>query len=119
MGDIIYVTKLDQKGTVLGINGKELDIQLGSMKTTIKANACKFVEKGKKSAKKNITFNAKTGKITVKKNTKKGTYKLKVKVTADGNQNYKSAGKTVTVTVKVKPFHTTTVFIGCSMVALV
>ncbi|MCR5175450.1 MAG: endonuclease MutS2 [Anaerovibrio sp.] len=46
-GDIIYVTKLDQKGTVLGINGKEIEVQMGSMKTTIKANACRFVEKGK------------------------------------------------------------------------
>ncbi|WP_407400315.1 endonuclease MutS2 [Anaerovibrio sp.] len=48
VGDIIYVTKLDQKGTVLGIHGKELEIQLGAMKTTMKASACKFVEKGKK-----------------------------------------------------------------------
>ncbi|WP_027405653.1 endonuclease MutS2 [Anaerovibrio sp. RM50] len=47
-GDIIYVTKLDQKGTVLGVHGKELEIQLGAMKTTMKATACKFVEKGKK-----------------------------------------------------------------------
>ncbi len=54
------------------------------------------------ASKKALKLNPKTGKITVKKNTKKGTYKLKVKVTADGNQNYKSAGKTVTVTVKVK-----------------
>ena len=59
VGDIIYVTKLDQKGTVLGINGKELDIQLGSMKTTIKANACKFVEKGKKSGGSGATAAAK------------------------------------------------------------
>ena len=48
VGDTIYVTKLDQKGTVLGIHGKELEIQLGAMKTTMKASACKFVEKGKK-----------------------------------------------------------------------
>lgn len=48
VGDIIYVTKLDQKGTVLGVHGKELEIQLGAMKTTMKASVCKFVEKGKK-----------------------------------------------------------------------
>ena len=48
VGDIIYVTKLDQKGTVLGVHDKELEIQLGAMKTTMKASACKFVEKGKK-----------------------------------------------------------------------
>lgn len=47
-GDIIYVTKLDQKGTVLSIRGKELEVQLGSLKTNVKANDCKFVEKATK-----------------------------------------------------------------------
>ena len=49
-----------------------------------------------------LTVNAKTGKVTVKKGTKKGTYKCKVKVTAKGNTNYNALSKTVTVTVKVK-----------------
>ena len=47
-GDIIYVTKLDQKGTVLSIRGKELEVQLGSLKTNVKARDCKFVEKAPK-----------------------------------------------------------------------
>lgn len=47
-GDVIYVTKLDQKGTVIAVKGKELEVQLGSMKTVLKARECKFVEKGKK-----------------------------------------------------------------------
>ncbi|WP_405739084.1 endonuclease MutS2 [Anaerovibrio slackiae] len=47
-GDIIYVTKLDQKGTVLSIRGKELEVQLGSLKTNVKARECKFVEKAPK-----------------------------------------------------------------------
>ena len=47
-GDVIYVTKLDQKGTVIVVKGKELEVQLGSMKTVLKARECKFVEKGKK-----------------------------------------------------------------------
>ena len=48
-----------------------------------------------------LTVNAKNGKITLKKGTKKGTYKIKVSVKAAGNDNYKAAAKTVTVTVKV------------------
>ena len=44
----------------------------------------------------------KGGKIKVKRGTKKGTYKIKVKVTAAGNSTYKSASKTVTVKIKVK-----------------
>ena len=49
-----------------------------------------------------LTVNAKTGKITVKKGTKKGTYKVKVTVTAAGDGNFKPGTKTVTVTIKVK-----------------
>ena len=46
---------------------------------------------------------AKNGKVTVKKGLKKGkTFKIKVKVTAAGNANYKKAVKTVTLKVKVK-----------------
>ena len=45
---------------------------------------------------------SKTGKITVKKGTKKGTYKIKVKVSSASTTNYSSASKTVTITVKVK-----------------
>ena len=47
--------------------------------------------------------NARTGNIKVKKGVKKGTYKVKVRVKAAGNANYKPSGwKTVTVTGKVK-----------------
>ena len=60
-------------------------------------------KKGKKSFRKKFSVNAKTGKITVKKRLKKGTYKVKVKVKAAGNANYKaSAWKPVTFKVKVK-----------------
>ena len=44
-----------------------------------------------------------TGRVTVKKGLKKGTYKAKVKIKAAGNSNYKaSTVKTVMITVKVK-----------------
>ena len=52
---------------------------------------------------KKITINKTTGKVTVKKGLRKGTYKVKVKVKAAGNSNYKaSAVKTVTFRIKVK-----------------
>ena len=51
-------------------------------------------------AMKHVTV-AKNGKVTVKKGTKAGTYKLKVKVTAAGNDEFKAKSKTVTLTVKV------------------
>ena len=59
-------------------------------------------KKGKKNFRKKFSVNAKTGKITVKKGLKKGTYKVKVKVKASGNANYKaSAWKPVTFKVRV------------------
>ncbi len=59
-------------------------------------------KKGKKSFKKNFTVNKTTGKVTVKKGLKKGTYKVKIKVTAAGNDNYNKVVKPVTVTIKVE-----------------
>ena len=69
----------------------------------------RFTKKGqgsisykKVSGNSKITINKKNGKVTVKKGLKKGTYKVKVKVTAKGNATYIKATKNVTVTIKVK-----------------
>ena len=51
---------------------------------------------------KKIVVNAKTGKITLKKGLKKGTYKVRVKVKAAGANNYKAGTVKATVTIKVK-----------------
>ena len=53
-------------------------------------------------AKKALKINAKTGKITVAKKTKKGTYKMKVTVTAAGTAEYKAGSKLAIVTIKVR-----------------
>ena len=47
-GDTVFVTKLQQKATVLEIRNKELFVQLGAMKMTVKAKDCTFVAKAKK-----------------------------------------------------------------------
>ena len=49
-----------------------------------------------------LTVNAKTGKITVKKGTKKGKYTITVSVTAAGNGEYKAVTVEKKVTIKVK-----------------
>jgi len=57
----------------------------------------------KVSGNKKITVNTKSGKVTVKKGLKKGTYKVKVKVKAKGNSRYKaSSWKKVTLKVIVR-----------------
>ena len=55
-----------------------------------------------KKSKKALKINAASGQITVKKKAKKGTYKMNVTVTAEGNGNYEAASKTSTVVIKVK-----------------
>ena len=49
-----------------------------------------------------LLLNKTTGKVTVKKGTKKGKYKIRIKIAASGNNNYKSnyGIRTVYVTVK-------------------
>ena len=49
-----------------------------------------------------FTVNKTNGKITVKKGLKKGTYKIKVKISSKATANYNAGTKTVLVTVKVK-----------------
>ena len=57
----------------------------------------------KLSGNKKILINKTTGKVTVKKKLKKGTYKVKIKVMAAGNENYDaSTWKTVTFRIRVK-----------------
>ena len=48
VGDIVYVRKLDQKATVLKIQGANIEVQLGSLKTYVKAGDCRFVERAEK-----------------------------------------------------------------------
>ena len=56
----------------------------------------------KMSGNSKLTVNKSTGKVTVKKGLKKGRYKIKIRVTAAGNSNYKSASKTKTAYIRVK-----------------
>lgn len=49
-----------------------------------------------------IKISKTSGKVTVKKGLKKGTYKVTVKVKAAGTKNYKAVVKTIVFTVKVK-----------------
>ena len=68
-----------------------------SAKTAVK------YRKANKAGGAKISVNASSGKMTVKKGLKKGTYNVKVKLTAAANASYKAASaKTVTVKVIVK-----------------
>ncbi|MBE7070967.1 MAG: cadherin repeat domain-containing protein [Ruminococcaceae bacterium] len=73
-----------------------------------------FVNKGfgtlryaKVSGNKKITINKTTGKVTVKKKLKRGTYSINVNVTASGDDTHAAVTQTVTFKVKItKPLKT-------------
>ena len=105
------IAKLPKKAQTLTVTAKKPSLKASKLKkkkqTIAKSKA--FNIKGAKGAltfkktggSKNLTI-SKAGKITVKKKTKKGTYKLTVQVTAAGDKEYKSAIKIITIKVKVK-----------------
>ena len=95
-----------KKANTVKVTVKTPSVKAKNKKQTISASKIFKVSKvqgkisyKKVSGSKNLTI-SKTGKITVKKGTKAGTYKIKVAITAAGNENYKA--KTVNKTVKVK-----------------
>lgn len=105
-------TKKTKKANPLKIKGKKVTLKaskLADKKQIVSVKkAIKFVQKGKGTitykkikGNKKITLNKKTGKFTVKKGLKKGTYKVKVQVTAAGNSDYKKAVKKTTVKIVV------------------
>ena len=55
----------------------------------------------KKGSSARLTINSKTGKIKVRRGTPKGTYRIRVKVTAAKTAKYKAASQVVTIKVKV------------------
>ena len=105
------IAKCAKYANPISAKGKTATVKLANLKkknqTILQKNAFAIskaqgkVTFKKASGNKKITV-VKSGKITVKKGLKKGTYKVKVKVTAAGNANYKALAKTVTVVIKVK-----------------
>ena len=105
-------TKAKKKANTLTVKAKKPVVKYKNLKkkkqTIARKNAITVSKaKGKvtykkASGNKKITVNKKTGKITVKKGLKKGTYKVKIKVTAAGNSTYKAKSKTFAVAIKVK-----------------
>ena len=95
--------KLKKKAQIIK-PGKAIKVSNAEGTVTYKLVSAK---KGKKEiklskAKKYFKITAGTGKIKVKKNLEKGTYILKVKVSASGNASYEAASKTVTVKIKIQ-----------------
>ncbi|MCR4710489.1 MAG: hypothetical protein K5653_09580 [Clostridiales bacterium] len=96
----------------LAVTGRTATVKYSKLKsskqTLLVSKVLNFSNKGKGtrtytkvSGNSKIVINKTTGKVTVKKGLKKGTYSVKVKVKAAGNSNYKALTKSVTFKVKV------------------
>ena len=98
----------------IAVTGKTAKVKFKKVKkksqTVAASKLFKFTDKGQGSylfskvkGNKKITINKTSGKVTVKKKLKKGTYKVQIKVLATGNTtNAASSWQTVTVRIKVK-----------------
>lgn len=84
------------------ISAKKVKKKTQSFKLSAKSTSGSKVKYKLVKKNKYIKFAPSSGKITVKKGTKKGTYKIKVKMTVAGNNEYKSYSTTKTITIKVK-----------------
>ena len=106
--------QISKASNPLSVKGKTFKVKAKKIKkkalTVSISNGVKFVKNAgdpkvykKKSGNKKIVINPTTGKITIKKKLKRGTYKVKVQITSLGNNNYEQSGtKTVTFKIKVK-----------------
>ena len=105
------IAKLQKKENTLVAKGETKTLKYSTLKkkkvTVARKNAITVSKAKGKVTYKKVSGNGKiivnsAGKFTVKKGLKKGTYRIKVKVTATGNTQYNAVAKTVTVTIKVK-----------------
>ena len=93
--------KITVKKTSATIKFKKLKKKAQSFSIGASVNSKGKLTYKKLSGKKQVSIN-KSGKVTIKKKAKKGTYKIKVKVSAAAAGNYTAGARTVTITVKVK-----------------
>ena len=112
-GTVKVTFKINKAANPLAVKAKTVKVKFSAVKKKAQALAVSkvvtFTKKGqgtltyaKASGNKKITINKKTGKVTVGKGLKKGTYNVKVKIKAAGNANYKaSAYKTLTFKIKI------------------
>ncbi|MBQ3281147.1 MAG: CotH kinase family protein [Eubacterium sp.] len=73
-----------------------------ALKSVTKAKNRKYIKLAAKKYRKYFKIAGKSGKITVKKGTPSGTYKLKIQVRAAGDKAYRPKTQTVTVTIKIR-----------------
>ena len=103
-GSNTLTVKVPKKKTVklATVKKKNVAVKCITIKKNVGTVSYKLAGVKKASFKKYFAINAKTGKITVKKGLKKGTYTLTVVISAKGDANYMKGTKKVTFKIVVK-----------------
>ena len=110
----VVKVNINKAANPLKVKAKTVKVKFSKLKKKVQklkvTKVVRFTKKGqgtltykKVKGNKKITINKKTGKVTIKKGLKKGTYKVRMKIKARGNANYNaSAFKTITFKIKIK-----------------
>ena len=112
-GKVTKKLTINKAANPLKVKGKTAAVKRSKVKKSSQkvkvSRVIKTTKKGKGTityskvkGNKKITIAKKSGKVTVKKGLKKGTYKVKVKVKAKGTKNYKPKTWTITFRIRVK-----------------
>lgn len=105
------ISQLPKKANTITVKAKNPTIKYSKVKTKAQSipakNAFTVSKPQGKVTYKRVSGNAKitinkAGTVVVKKGLKKGSYKIKVKITASGTDAYKPITKTVILTIKIK-----------------
>ena len=91
-------TKIGTKN--LSYNTLKKRVQVFTLGTSVNSKGTLTYKK--LSGSRAVSVNSKTGKLTVKKGLRKGTYRVKVQIKSAAKGNYTAGSRTVTVTVRVK-----------------
>ncbi|MBQ9004709.1 MAG: hypothetical protein IJ087_22970, partial [Eggerthellaceae bacterium] len=98
---VTVTAKAKKQGKVKALAGK-VTVDLAK-KAKVSAKTKVAYAKANEAGGKRIAVAKKTGKVTLKKGLAAGTYKVRVKLTAQAGANYKAASpKVITLTVRVK-----------------
>lgn len=113
-GGSVTPSKPDKKSNPIKVSGKTVNLKAATLqkkKVTVAKKKLLTVKNAKgtlrykitkaSKSKKYFSLNKKTGKLTVKKGLKAGTYTLTIKVTAYGNDSYKKGSDSAKVKIKV------------------
>ncbi len=96
------VASAKKKVVTVAYNKKKAVVTAANVKVAKAQGTVRFSNASAGATAKKFSVNAKTGKVTVPKGTKKGKYTVKVSAKAAGNKSYISRTRTVSYTIQVK-----------------